>query len=56
MDVQLFTIRRFRRPFVGRWQQVPGITQVLGVLAVSVVDLVEIPDHPGEVGLALKVS
>ena len=35
-------------------QFVPCLAQVVGVLPVGVVDLIELPDHPGKVGLAAE--
>jgi hypothetical protein len=46
--------RRDRRRRHGLRHQVPGLLLVLGVLPVRVVDIVELPDHLREVGLAAQ--
>jgi drug/metabolite transporter (DMT)-like permease len=52
VNVELLPVGRFDRVLSGRRELVGDRLKVIGVLAVGVVDLVEFPDHPDEVGLA----
>src|SRR5580693_5702052 len=54
MDEQLLPVRRYRWYLSGWRQQISDLAQMFRVLPLGVVDVVELPDHLGEVGLAAE--